>query len=489
MADGIVLYTDGSFRQNKAGWGVHGYTYTDVSMKTRLPQKQQPTSSGYKDVPADETCTVINYIDAYGAVLDSPTNNTAELSAVINGFEIAQKSEAKALTFLMDSEYVRKGLTGYVQKWIKNGWIKADGNPVANRGYWEKLLGLKNQWTDSNRPLELQWVKGHSGDLGNDKADENSVLGGGTKTAVPKEVQLEADSVEKLKKTPVHPLMLESRLMFSVTQGPTFDGYYHMYNLGRSHNYGSKPRDTKVDKLMKADLLHGRRISDATFGVFKPLAAEPYLEDVIALHNSTYASELDQLGILNLSTVYNKNVRQKIETMGLDALQRFDEIKVLATPDFTLVSRTLDPPRLAHEALSTFGILRRQLDEFMSGETGESVDVLDVTDSFFETVTEGKKTISRLLKTITSSTAAIEIPVVHKGHDLKLRLVLSIDIPTRNQLARIGTAGNKVTLLVTATGPIAYSYSIVFTSDDGSAIYASPYTQFILPKKQVSHED
>ncbi|MFO5520856.1 hypothetical protein ACLBP3_30040, partial [Klebsiella pneumoniae] len=58
----------------------------------------------------------------------------------------------------------------------------------------------------------------------------------------------------------------------------------------------------------------------------------------------------------------------------------------------------------------------------------------------------------------------------------------NIDITSRNQLARIGANKVKMEILVVAEGPYSYSYSIVFVTDDGSAIYQSPYTQFILPK-------
>ncbi|MFO5890369.1 hypothetical protein ACLBSJ_31600, partial [Klebsiella pneumoniae] len=110
MADGMVLYTDGSFRQGKAGWGIHGYTYENVAMKSKAATKQQPTAKGYLDVGADETCTVLNYIDAFGSVTNNPTNNTGELTAAIEAFKIAHEADAPRLTMLMDREYLRKGM-------------------------------------------------------------------------------------------------------------------------------------------------------------------------------------------------------------------------------------------------------------------------------------------------------------------------------------------------------------------------------------------
>lgn len=212
------------------------------------------------------------------------------------------------------------------------------------------------------------------------------------------------------------------------------------------------------------------------------------MDSVIQMHSDQFGGEMDQLAIINLAAAFSKTARNKIETMGVGGLQQFPENNILATSDFVLISKTLEPPRLAYQAVSAFGILQRQLDGFLAGNPGESVDVIDVTSSFFETI-EGKKPVHRLLKTITSSTPSIDVPLEYKGHKIKVKLVIGIDIPSRNQLARIGAGVATVTVLISASGPNAYTFSTVFNTEDGSAIFASPYTQFILQKKQVTHED
>ncbi|AEH03601.1 ribonuclease [Pseudomonas phage PhiPA3] len=482
MCDGIVLYTDGSFRQNVAGWGVHGYTYTDTPMKSKAATKQQPTAKGYKDVGVEDTCTVIDYIDAFGKVVDRPTNNTAELSAAINGFKIALGTPAKQLTMLLDSEYVRKGLTQWSPKWIKNNWIKPDGTPVPNKELWLDLISQRDAWINGGRKLEMTWVEGHSGDMGNDKADINALRGGGSKTAEPVQVVVEGDAINKLKKKPVSPLIMESRLLFMINSGKPHDGFYYMYNLGRMHNAGLRPKDTAKDKLAKSDLLLGRRISEATFGVYKANEAEEYIEELIKIHTEAYGSDMPELGILNLANCFSAKQRQRIESMGLSGLMRHDDIRVLSTPEMALISRTLNPPRMSNEAVGEFNILERRLTDYLAGTLGESVGKIDITDSFYETVQAGKKTVTQLKKTITQNTSHLDIPIDYKGRKVKIKLVLAQDIPSRNQLNRVSCDGVKVELLIVANGPLAYSYSTVFVAEGGAAIYCSPYTQFILPK-------
>ncbi|BDR26951.1 ribonuclease [Pseudomonas phage 9Ps-7B] len=482
MADGMVLYTDGSFRQGKAGWGIHGYTYENVAMKSKAATKQQPTAKGYLDVGADETCTVLNYIDAFGSVTNNPTNNTGELTAAIEAFKIAHEADAPRLTMLMDSEYVRKGMTAYLPKWIKSNWIKSDGTPVANQDLWKQMVELKAKWEETNKPLSIQWVRGHNGDIGNEKADANAKLGSGQNNDKPVMVSVKGEEINKLKKQVVNPLILESRLLFAINSGEEPDGFYYTYNLGRMHNYGHKPKDTAKDKLAKADLILGRRISEATFSVYKANEPDEYLQLLINMHTEALGTENPELGIINLANAYRATIRQKIESMGLPALVVWKDINVLSTPTDELISRTLNPPRMANDAVATFNVMRSRLEDYLAGKLGESVGIIDITEHFFEEVAKGKKVGYQLLKTITSNTGFVEVPITFKDRKIKLKLVLNIDIPSRNQLARIGANKVKMEILVVAEGPYSYSYSIVFVTDDGSAIYQSPYTQFILPK-------
>lgn len=103
-----------------------------------------------------------------GAVPDT-TNNRMELLAVIMACEYSSlaglyKTEAKA-TIYTDSQYVKKGIEEWMSSWKKNNWRGAKGD-IKNRDLWERLDALNNhlkpQW---------RWVKGHSGDEKNERAN------------------------------------------------------------------------------------------------------------------------------------------------------------------------------------------------------------------------------------------------------------------------------------------------------------------------------
>jgi len=92
------------------------------------------------------------------------TNNRMELLAAIMGLS-ALKRPAVA-TLQTDSQYVIKGVTEWLPAWKARGWRTADRKPVKNQDLWEKLDRLAGQHT-----LKWQWVKGHSGDPGNERVD------------------------------------------------------------------------------------------------------------------------------------------------------------------------------------------------------------------------------------------------------------------------------------------------------------------------------
>ena len=95
------------------------------------------------------------------------TNNQMELQGVIGGLEYSiKKHKNDHITVNSDSQYVLLGIQNWVHGWQQNGWVTKTGEPVKNKNEWETLLALSQQ-------LKITWnkVKGHAGDLGNERAD------------------------------------------------------------------------------------------------------------------------------------------------------------------------------------------------------------------------------------------------------------------------------------------------------------------------------
>ncbi len=102
--------------------------------------------------------------ELYGYEEDT-TNNRMELMAAICALETLNRSCDVDLT--TDSQYVRKGITEWMDAWKKRGWKTAAKKDVKNKDLWQRLDKAVNE-----HDVEWHWVKGHSGHPGNERADE-----------------------------------------------------------------------------------------------------------------------------------------------------------------------------------------------------------------------------------------------------------------------------------------------------------------------------
>ncbi len=92
------------------------------------------------------------------------TNNRMELMAAIRALEALKRScPVKIVT---DSEYVMKGITEWMDAWKARGWRTAGKKPVKNRELWERL-----DKQIQRHDVTWQWVRGHTGHEGNERAD------------------------------------------------------------------------------------------------------------------------------------------------------------------------------------------------------------------------------------------------------------------------------------------------------------------------------
>lgn len=130
----VVVYTDGACRGNPGpgGWGA-----------------LLRAGSHEKELWGGEKLT---------------TNNRMELTAVIQA--LAALTRPCGVTLYTDSEYVRNGITTWIHNWKRRGWRTADGKPVKNVDLWQRLDELA-----AGHRVQWRWVKGHSGDPDNERAD------------------------------------------------------------------------------------------------------------------------------------------------------------------------------------------------------------------------------------------------------------------------------------------------------------------------------
>ena len=80
---------------------------------------------------------------------------------------LASLKQRCTVTIYTDSNYVKEGITSWIHGWKARGWKTADKKPVKNVELWQRLDELNAQ-----HKVTWRWVKGHSGDPGNERADQ-----------------------------------------------------------------------------------------------------------------------------------------------------------------------------------------------------------------------------------------------------------------------------------------------------------------------------
>ena len=93
------------------------------------------------------------------------TNNRMEMTAVIESLKALKRPSEVILT--TDSQYVRKGITEWIEGWKKKNWQTAARKPVKNADLWQEMDKLA-----AGHTIDWRWVKGHSGHTENERVDD-----------------------------------------------------------------------------------------------------------------------------------------------------------------------------------------------------------------------------------------------------------------------------------------------------------------------------
>jgi len=98
------------------------------------------------------------------------TNNMGELTAVLDLLQ--QTADVDDLLVYCDSTYTINAITKWMAGWKRKGWKKGDGKPVANVEIMQALDLAFEKGRVQGRRVRFEWVKGHTGHVLNEKADE-----------------------------------------------------------------------------------------------------------------------------------------------------------------------------------------------------------------------------------------------------------------------------------------------------------------------------
>jgi ribonuclease HI len=156
----VTIYTDGSSRGNPGpgGWATIIITDTEVV----------ELGGGDKE-------TTNNRMELMGAIkgLQAISPQLLGVSQASSDSEVPKANSKKptAVEVCTDSEYVKKGMTSWIDGWIKNGWKTSAKKPVLNQDLWQELKKEEERLQGDGVSVVWTYVRGHAGVPLNERAD------------------------------------------------------------------------------------------------------------------------------------------------------------------------------------------------------------------------------------------------------------------------------------------------------------------------------
>ncbi|MEN9551870.1 MAG: hypothetical protein RI935_247 [Candidatus Parcubacteria bacterium] len=166
------MYTDGSSRGNPGpgGWGA----ILIINRQETADNREYEDVDEVIELGGGEKLTTNNRMELMGAI-EGLGHVTSYSSLVTDeSGEKLQASNYKLVTSVevcTDSEYVKKGITEWINGWIAKGWKTSTKKPVLNQDLWEQLYKEEKRLKDAGVKVVWTYVPGHAGIPLNERAD------------------------------------------------------------------------------------------------------------------------------------------------------------------------------------------------------------------------------------------------------------------------------------------------------------------------------
>lgn len=472
-----VFYTDGGCRpppRGIGGWGVHGYLYgieqqnKGYGLKGFIPTPSgyKVSNEGHKDPAA---VTIIQYVDGVGNKCPNSTNNESEVLALLNILKWVLELKLKTVHFLLDSEYVLDGVRGDMYKWARNNWRRADSQPIANAEAWKILHDVLLRVSDAT-VVTWSWVKGHSGNLGNETADEWATAG------------INAG----------HNGLQLTRIQYSSpTKYWTPENNYHRFFLESYWYFNAQPIKRYGDQYVYHLGNHGKDLSD--FG--KPKAESnmvvvfvPQQDQALAAVHKAQQRIDEGLGSVvagHLGAIMRPASYPKLVSHGDMFLRCESEKANVLDAEKRCLTEEMRPTFQAFRGAEELETLEYWLRNYKDNVLRHDARLTDITELLYEEV-EVKKKKDVKLKLSSDETSVLPIEVTYFSQlangDKKASVVLStgIDLPKRNTLLAIASPTTKAYVITwpsSCAGAFdAFHYATIIDTDNGCGIWAGVYS-------------
>lgn len=480
----VVFYTDGGCKPNPGlfGWGFHGYLYT-IEREVKKPKKVNSwfiTERGYKNNVTEDTKYIIPefYIDSVGSSIVSGTNIRAEVLAVINALNYANTDleDINNILIITDSDYIVKLLNGRLDKLYKSGWINEDRSMVQNfdilKIMHEAVFNIKKK----DISISVNWVKGHSGDLGNEIADDLATIGINyskyKNNIISVNVNKSPNSYWKYNNIK-HPLLNFKRLYFNSMAKYNTPGKYYQSDPGAD------------------DLIIGKSVSDIGYSVV--LFNEPIdcLEN-IKEYQCKITNENNFIFTMKLDNVYNKDTFKYLDEYNSFSLTPDKRTNNISSITGLPITKEINPTGLSLRAIDNFNTLEDILSKRMTLnkedllKTAFKIQAINITDILYDKNDKNKYTLKDEVNSL-FKTFKVELDISDTYYKLSKKqnkfisvpLLLGIDLPQRNNLKKIESSIEKLELVTWCASKESLRYCIIITTNDAVGIWSNFYADKI----------
>lgn len=478
----LVLYTDAGVAPGNpgpAGMGIHGYVWQDrVGKQYAGNPTHSPTANGYVD-KADfrkmnqdfkqHEVEVVEYVDGSVNLPTHETNQYAEVMALCKGLELASELGIKSVTAFTDNRYAVDGINGWVYKWIKANWTKPDGKPYSNRVPFENLLNAKRVLEDAGVKIDVRWVKGHAGDLGNERADflatisrNQAALGQTFETYLRKDAKgyWKAD-VQK------HPFLHLDNVYVAKIDA-TID----------STTYFTGSHGKEEDEI-------GAKRTDSSFAILEMSETNADINTVLKFAQEVKERrriDTEPFVRVNLTHLFDKKVWDSIQTFGSNALEAKGKVLIdltsIATKKPVLIQS--NPPFLAYRLVEDLDELHHVFRQY--DKKDPAITVTDVTDHLYEKVTKGKTEVNQLKPVFVVGSRRLTLPVGYiEGDEVKqaqVTLIFGVGMLGRNEYKRIEDLNPKVEVITWSVGDNVFRYAVIIQVDGARGIWSNIYSNY-----------
>ena len=468
-----VMYTDGSCYSplgngiGYTGSSAHGYIYSHDNIG--VPNKDNPSSNlfttikGYANVLSSEhKVTPDSYLDMAFVYDAGQTNNVAEIKAIYNAIDYLLKLDKKFNTIYIKSD------SSYALH-IYNETMYGSPTDIENKkngDLWVAILAQVELARSKEVKLVLIKVPGHAGILGNEIAD-----------SLAKQARVMSEKViEKTDESLFKDYVLVSSGKKYWKTGKEKNPFLTVKSLFFTSDL-EKNEFAIMDYPTNKEI--GVGTNDALFGMLFVKNSTPEFEDInhiISLNNKV-TKGYDTLSEVNMATFYSR-IYEHYKKMFGEEIYRPNKnksgINVLTLP---ISGRTFQG--LAKLAFNKTITLKNSYVNFIKHEANEEikdVSYIDITDMIYEVNPKGKKvcTVSQLAKSIDFKTKV-------DGKDVKICLMLGIELLARNNLKRLEKEIKSVKLELVRKNKVLET-TVIIDTENITACYTNLYTRYIVLK-------